>query len=427
MSGRRTRGWLLRSCRISRKLTGLILVSSFLFLSCQHATSQEVVKPGDQVLLEHYLPELQGKRVGLVMNPTARVNGVHMLDTLLSRGVNVTALFGPEHGFRGQKGAGEQIVNGVDSATGIPVYSLYGKIRKPTAKMLKNVDVLIYDMQDVGVRFYTYISTLGLVLESAADNHKPVWILDRPDPAGGNYMAGWVRQPGFESFVGAYPVPVAYGMTIGELAKMMVGEDWLDTKNKPDIRVIKCEGWHRDDRWPATGLNWFPPSPNLPHFKNAFVYLGTCVFEGTSISEGRGTPEPFLTIGSPYISFATSELGPLEQKYNVELSKISFTPKSIPGKSLHPKYEGQECTGVSIDLNDKQISKLDPVAFGYDLMKFMLHHSVKDSVNNYLKLLAGTNDYKEFLGSSTDKSPDSYWEEQVKNFARERKPYLIYK
>ena len=424
MHGRPSRGWFLSSYLVSG--TAAILCA-LLFISAIHRTSEKpVVKNGDQVLLDHYLGGLKGKRVGLVMNPTARINGVHMLDTLLARGVNVTALFGPEHGFRGQRGAGEQIVNGVDSATGLPVYSLYGKVKKPTAKMLKNVDVLLFDMQDVGVRFYTYISTLGLVLESAADNHKPVWILDRPDPAGGNYMAGWILKPKFKSFVGAYPVPIAYGMTIGELARMMVGEGWLHTKNKPEIRVIPCEGWHRSERWQATRIKWFPPSPNLPHFKNALVYLGTCVFEGTSMSEGRGTPEPFLTIGSPYISFRKSELMPLEKKYNVELSSITFTPRSIPGKSLHPKYEGKLCHGVSINLDKKQIPGFDPVAFGYDLLKFMLHHSSKDSVNSYLNLLAGTNEYKAFLKSSDNVSPDSYWKTQVQKFARERKKYLIY-
>ena len=425
MYGYPSQGWFLKSYPVTG--TAAILCALFLLSAFHPPPEKTVVKNGDQVLLDRYLPELKGKRVGLVMNPTARVNGVHMLDTLLARGVDVTALFGPEHGFRGQRGAGEQIVNGVDSATGLPVYSLYGKVKKPTAAMLKNVDILLFDMQDVGARFYTYISTLGLVLEAAADDHKPVWILDRPDPAGGNYMAGWVRKPKYKSFVGAYPVPVAYGMTIGELAKMMVGEGWLQSENKPEIRVIPCEGWHRNEKWPATGLKWIPPSPNLPHFKNALVYLGTCIFEGTSISEGRGTPEPFLTIGSPYISFRKSDLIPLEKKYDVGLSSITFTPRSIQGKSLHPKYEGKLCHGVSIRLNKKQMSGFDPVAFGYDLLRFMLNHSSKDSVNSYLNLLAGTSEYKRFLHSAKDRSPDSYWREQIKKFASERKAYLIYK
>ncbi|HKJ34246.1 MAG TPA: DUF1343 domain-containing protein [Balneolales bacterium] len=388
--------------------------------------AQPKVEVGAKVLLDKYLPELKGKRVGLVMNPTARVNGVHMLDTLLALGVHVTALYAPEHGFRGQRGAGETIVNGVDKATGLPVYSLYGKTRKPTAKMLKNVDLLLFDMQDVGGRFYTYISTLGLVLESAANHNVPVWVLDRPDPAGGNYVAGWIRKKKYKSFVGEYPVPMAYGMTIGELAKMMVGEHWLDTNKKPQLRIIRCKNWKRSMRWPATGLSWYPPSPNLPKYKNALVYLGTVLFEGTTISAGRGTPSPFLTIGSPYISLKQSELDSLMNLYPVHIKMINFTPKSIPGKVRHPKYENQLCHGVKISLTQSDIKKLDPVAFGHALLKLMLHHSTKDRIKSYLYLLAGTKQINQFLAPNNHQSPDSYWKKSVTAFKKERKKYLIY-
>ncbi|HKJ44492.1 MAG TPA: DUF1343 domain-containing protein [Balneolales bacterium] len=385
------------------------------------------VKVGAQVLLNKYLSQLKGKRVGLVMNPTARVDGVHMLDTLLSLGIHITALYAPEHGFRGQRGAGETIRGGVDKATGLPVYSLYGKTRKPTGKMLKNVDLLLFDMQDVGARFYTYISTLGLVLEAASDHTIPVWVLDRPDPAGGNYVAGWMLHKKFKSFVGEYPLPMAYGMTIGELARMMVGEHWLKTSDKPKLRVIPCENYKRSMRWPQLGLAWYPPSPNLPRYKNALVYLGTCLFEGTTISEGRGTNSPFLTIGSPYITLKQTEIDSLMDIYNVHLKRISFIPKSIPGKSLHPKYENKVCHGVKISLTTDEIDHFDPVSFGHSLLKLMLHHSTKDHIKPYLYKLTGTRKIDQYLQSTVNENPDSLWQTGVEIFEKKRQKYLIYK
>jgi uncharacterized protein YbbC (DUF1343 family) len=385
------------------------------------------VKVGAQVLLDKYLSELKGKRVGLVMNPTARVDGVHMLDTLVSLGIHITALYAPEHGFRGQRGAGETIRGGVDKATGLPVYSLYGKTRKPTGKMLNNVDLLLFDMQDVGARFYTYISTLGLVLEAASNHNIPVWVLDRPNPAGGNYVSGWMLQKKFKSFVGEYPVPMAYGMTIGELARMMVGEHWLKNSNKPKLRVIPCKNYKRSMRWPQLGLSWYPPSPNLPRYNNALVYLGTCLFEGTTISVGRGTSSPFLTIGSPYVKIQQSELDSMAQVYNVQLKYITFIPKSIPGKSLHPKYQNQKCKGFSISLTNKEAEHFDPVAFGHALLRLLLNHSAKDHIKPYLYKLTGTQKIDHYLQSAVNENPDSLWHNGVENFEKERQKYLIYK
>ena len=272
----------------------LVFILSMLVLSCGNDEQYEsgassVVKTGGELLISSHLQELEGKRVGLVMNPTAVVNGVHMLDTLMTLDVEITALFAPEHGFRGEAGAGEKIEDGVDQQTGLPVYSLYGDSRKPTPEMLEGIDILLFDMQDVGARFYTYHATMGLVIEAAADAGIPVWILDRPNPLGGDYVSGWIRDDEFSSFVGPYPIPVAHGMTLGELAGMMAGEGWLETDSDPILRVIEMDGWNRSMLWPATELPWIAPSPNLPTFEHAYVYLGTCLIEGTSLSEGRGT------------------------------------------------------------------------------------------------------------------------------------------
>jgi len=277
-----------------------LLVFALLFSACistSQNNSKQPVKTGAEVLIDHHLDELADKRIGLVMNPTARVNNVHMLDTLRARGMNITALFAPEHGFRGEAGAGEIIEDGIDRETGLPVHSLYGSTRKPTQEMLNDTDLLIFDIQDVGVRYYTYIATLGLVLEAAAEADIPVWILDRPNPLGGNYISGWILEEEFKSFVGPYPIPAVHGLTIGEIGLMMKNKKWINYENEPIVNVIKMEGWERDMIWPDTGLEWIPPSPNLSTFNQAFFYSGTVFFEGTDFSEGRGTEKPFLTAG----------------------------------------------------------------------------------------------------------------------------------
>ncbi|HKK44274.1 MAG TPA: DUF1343 domain-containing protein [Balneolaceae bacterium] len=392
--------------------------------SFAHSQPQPAVKVGAKVLLDEYLPELKGKRVGLVMNPTARVDGSHMLDTLLARGVNVTALFAPEHGFRGDMGAGETIRNGVDQATGLPVFSLYGKTREPTPKMLKKVDLLLFDMQDVGARFYTYNSTLGNVIEAAAAQHVPVWVLDRPNPAGGNYISGWMMHGAHKSFVGKYPIPMAHGMTLGELAKMMVGERWIKNAYKAEVRVIPMKGWRRSMKWPDTGLKWIPPSPNLPSFAHAFVYLGNVFFEGTNISEGRGTPDPFLTIGAPTTQLTNNQIAKLNADFaGVRVVRTTFTPKSIPGKSMHPDFEGQQCHGVKIRVANPD--ELDPIAFGAQLLKEMLKATPDAHLKNYIQKLSGI-DKQELLNQLKDGSYLDKWKQTARKFAKERKPYLLY-
>jgi len=423
--------------RLNSPLFTIIVVLTFISgVACgrsdQHAdgstqnSASDPVKVGAKVLLENYLTELKKHKVGLVMNPTARVDGVHMLDTLMALNVPVKALFAPEHGFRGEAGAGETIKNGVDQATGLPVYSLYGKTRKPTPGMLKDVDLLLFDMQDVGARFYTYNATLGLVLEAAAENNIPVWVLDRPNPAGGDYVAGWVLKDKYKSFVGRYPIPIAHGLTLGEMANMMVGEGWLDTNKKPDLKVIKMENWKRSMKWSDTGLDWFPPSPNLPRFENAFVYLGTCFFEGTSISEGRGTDNPFLKIGAPDTHLDTSKVQNLAQKYHLDIQLIDFTPKSMPGKSLHPKFEDQMVHGVKISVPTNDYENLDPVQFGLDLLHLMVNATPDVKTNDHLYRLAGTDQIDRIVSGQDVGDISKTWKTDVQLFREARRPYLLY-
>ncbi|WP_372638374.1 exo-beta-N-acetylmuramidase NamZ domain-containing protein [Fodinibius sp.] len=407
-------------------LRSLLLLLTVCTYACQSQLpgSHSGVKVGAQVLIDEHLGELQGKRVGLVMNPTARVEDKHMLDTLLASDVNVTALFAAEHGFRGDAGAGETIEDGVDQATGLPVFSLYGETRKPTEEMLEEVDLLLFDMQDVGARFYTYNVTLGNIIEAASAHGVPVWVLDRPNPAGGNYISGWMLQDKHRSFVGGYPIPMAHGMTLGELARMMVGEQWIEHAEKSTLRVIPMEGWKRTMKWRETGLEWIPPSPNLPTFRHAYIYLGTVLFEGVNISEGRGTPDPFMMIGSPSSTLTTSHIAPLRRTFEgVNIERVSFRPRSIPGKAPNPKFEGERCHGVELQITD--INRVDPVVLGVELLATMLDATPNAELSGFIEKLSGI-DRSELLQQLEDGSYREQWEKTAQQFSQQRSEYLLY-
>lgn len=402
----------------------VILSAAAVVLGCADnhlAEEQRVVRTGAEILIENHLDELDGKRVGLVMNPTARIGDVHMLDTLTALDVNITALFAPEHGFRGEAGAGERIEGGTDLETGLPVYSLYGHTRKPTADMLNDVDILLFDMQDVGARFYTYHATMGLVLEAAAEAELPVWILDRPNPAGGNYVSGWVMEEEFRSFVGPYPIPIAHGLTLGELAKMMVGEQWLETNKRPNVIVIEMEGWTRDMKWPQTGLEWYPPSPNLPTFEHAFVYLGTCFFEGTNLSEGRGTEDPFLTLGHPDTELSEADLDSLQNLTDqLVFSLAEFTPVSIPGVAPSPKHQDVTSYGIKIEMLSVDF---DPVRTGLQVLHILYQATPGAEIRPFLYNLAGSQEIDKIMNGEVHADHMSFG---VESFRLDRSDYLLY-
>lgn len=406
----------------------LLLLFSFSLISCSQPddmTAEEPesikVKTGAEMLIENHLDELEGQRIGLVMNPTARIGDTHMLDTLMTLDVNVSALFAPEHGFRGEAGAGEKIEDGVDQETGLPVFSLYGDTRKPTPEMLEQVDLLIFDMQDVGARFYTYNATMGLVIEAAADAGVPVWILDRPNPAGGDYVSGWLMEDEYQSFVGAYPIPVAHGLTLGELAKMSVGENWLDTDAQPDVRVIQMENWTRDMKWPDTGLDWVAPSPNLPTFDHAFMYLGTVFFEGTSLSEGRGTDDPFLTAGAPATYLSDSDLEELNNlTEDVSVNAAEFTPESIPGVAISPKHQDTVCNGVHIELTGYDF---DPVKTGLTIFTTLVQSTPEYETRDFIYLLAGSTEIDQLMSGELSVDELDF---ELDDFIENRERYLIY-
>ncbi|MGH2644583.1 MAG: exo-beta-N-acetylmuramidase NamZ family protein, partial [Chitinophagaceae bacterium] len=358
--------------------------------------------------MDQYLPLLKNKRVAILTNNTALVNGVHVVDTLLKRHVNIVEIFGPEHGFRGTANAGATVGNFIDQKTGIPVVSLYGKHDKPTPEELKNVDVMVYDIQDVGVRFYTYISTMQRFMEAAAENHKPFIILDRPDP-NGFYVDGPVLDKKFKSGVGMQPIPIVYGMTIGEYAKMLIGQHWLSSPDlKPDLTVIKCLHYTHDSLYQLPTK----PSPNLPNMASVYLYPSLCFFEGTVCSVGRGTKYPFQLFGHP----------------DFPDSLYTFTPKPEPG-ATEPKLNGQVCYGYLVATKaDEALEKTDHhIQLKWLIRAYQLFPDKDKFFTNYINLLAGTDQLQKGIkeGWSETRIRKS-WEPGLRKFEKIRRKYLLY-
>lgn len=406
----------------------LVIGACFFTVSCsdvdtttESAQQNKIVRTGAEVLISDHLDELEGQRIGLVMNPTARIGATHVLDTLLALDANISALFAPEHGFRGEAGAGERIEDGIDQASGLPVFSLYGDTRKPTPEMMDMVDILIFDMQDVGARFYTYISTLGLVLEAASETGTPVWILDRPNPLGGNYVSGWMLEDEFNSFVGAYPIPIAHGLTLGELARMIAGEEWMDFENKPELRVVEMDGWSRNMIWPDTGLTWVPPSPNLARFDQAFMYPGMVYFEGTTLSEGRGTDDPFLIAGDPSTELSETDWDELENiSDRIQIEPHNFIPRSVPGVAPSPKHQDSESKGIKIEIKSYDF---DPVRVGLKIFKIIVNATPDTDYRQHLYRLAGTREIDRVLNDEIDPLTLDF---DLEDFTNRRSAYLLY-
>ncbi|MBF9255382.1 DUF1343 domain-containing protein [Pontibacter sp. 172403-2] len=372
------------------------------------ATTQTVVPPAQaQPLktgaeqLDLYLPVLQGKRVGLIVNQTSMVGQTHLVDTLLSRGVQVATIFAPEHGFRGQADAGAHIKDAKDQKTGLPIISLYGSNTKPTPEQMKGIDVLVFDVQDVGTRFYTYSSTMHYAMEAAAENNKPILILDRPNP-NGNYVDGPVLEPALKSFVGMNPIPIVHGLTLGELAKMINGEKWLAGGRQANLTVIPVANYTHQTAYtlPVT------PSPNLPNMQSIILYPSLCLFEGTTVSVGRGTPTPFQVIGSPYYT----------------KKDFSFTPQSMPG-AASPPHKGEVCYGLDLT----QPTDAQPFTLAY-LLEMYQNSTQKDKFfNNFFEKLAGTPELrKQIIAGKTEAEIRASWEPALTNYKQLRRQYLLY-
>ena len=392
-----------------------LLLFSFLQFAFLQGKSQEmlfkvsydtsIITGAERV--DFYLNKLKGKRVAIVANQTSSIKNTHLVDSLLSLGINVKKVFSPEHGFRGNASAGEHVKSSMDVKTGLPLVSLYGTNKKPTAVQLADIDIIIFDIQDVGARFYTYISTMHYIMEACAENKKKVLILDRPNP-NGFYVDGPILEEKHKSFVGMHPIPVVHGLTVGELAKMINGEGWLKGKVKCELEVIECINYSHKDYYKLP----IAPSPNLPNMSSVYLYPSICFFEGTSVSVGRGTDFPFQVIGSPYV---------LETSY-------SFTPSPNVG-SKNPKYKGVKCNGYNLSLFGLLYIRNTKKIYLQWLLGMKEKTKGKDFITraSFFDLLAGTNSLRKQIteGKSVEGIHKS-WEKGLKNYKLMRSNYLLY-
>ncbi len=392
-----------------------------------------ILKTGAERLQESNFSEMQGMTLGLVVNHTARVDTLHLGDVVQqTAGVTLGAFYSPEHGIRGDADAGEEVADGIDQKTGVPVYSIYGKTRKPTQESLEGIDALVYDIQDIGSRFYTYISTLGYAMQAAAEAGIPFFVLDRPNPLNGEYVSGFVRQDGYSSFVGLYPIPVVHGLTVGELALLIKGERMLDGLENLDLRVIEMNGWDRGTRWTALNRAWRPTSPNIPDFETALIYPGTCYFEAVEASEGRGTYSPFKQVGASWADGeALAATLNAHQLPGVRFSSTSFTPRSIEGMSSNPPFKDELQQGIQVEITD--IDAFQPVEAGLYIVHAFYEQAPADKKGEFIKerwmgLLAGTDAMQKLLEAGN--GPDEIvaaWQDEVEAFKQLRNAYLLYK
>ena len=404
--------------------------------SARPSPPSPLVQTGAQRLVSERFRPLDGMRVGLVTNPTARVDTAdggpgHLIDRVhAAPNVVVGALFGPEHGLRGDAEAGETVRGGRDGTTGAPVYSLYGRDKKPTPAQMHGLDALVFDMQDVGARFYTYVSTMGYAMQAAAEAGVPFFVLDRPNVVG-DRVEGFVMEEAHESFVGLYPVPVTHGLTVGELARMIVGERMLPGLDGLDLRIVEMTGYRRGTPWEATGLGWVPPSPNVPDVETARVYAGTALFEGTTASEGRGTRVPFTHVGAPW-----ADPDALSADLNgaglpgVRFEPATFTPVDLPGQATNPKWEGERVGGVRLVVTDAAAFR--PVATGVYVVDAVYRQAPRGAHRSFFKAdwfakLAGTDRLRAMLvAGRTPAEIVAAWDAEAEAFRQRAERYRLY-
>ena len=390
---------MLHSTKIFFILTGLLLISC---VSSKKNTIATLQTGAEQTAI--YLPLLKGKTVALVVNHTSVIGKTHLADSLISLGVKIKTIFAPEHGFRGTADAGEHIANGIDKKTGLPIVSLYGANKKPSPAQLEGIDVVIFDIQDVGARFYTYTSTMHYVMEACAETGKAVLVLDRPNP-NGHYVDGPVLDKKFTSFVGLNTIPVVHGCTVGELAQMINQEGWLKDGVKANLTVVKCLNYYHSMVYAPP----IAPSPNLPNLQSILLYPSICFFEGTDVSVGRGTDKQFQVIGSP----------------NQANRAFTFTPEDKPG-AKNPPQKGKLCYGLDL-------SQIDAHKQGFTL-KYVLdfyQQSVDKnkffSNNAFFNLLAGSDVLKkQIIEGKTEAEIRASWVKDLDQYKAIRKKYLLY-
>ena len=392
---------------MTKKTFALLLVGALSWAASAHAQKLPTPVTVGAERMELLLPTLQGKRVALMVNQSSLVGstGTHLVDTLLSQGINIVRLFVPEHGLRGKVDAGKNVRSGVDEKTGLPVVSLYGQRKRPTPEMLADIDLLVFDLQDVGTRFYTYISSMHYLMEACAEEGKTFVVCDRPNP--NDFIDGPILEPDCRSFIGVDPLPVAHGMTVGELALMIDGERWLRGGNTCHVKVIPMAGWSHGDPYELP----VRPSPNLPNSRSIELYPSLCFFEATIMSVGRGTSKPFQAIGYPDKRFGS----------------IVYTPQIKIGEDSNPRHKGKLCYGTdytSVSLPKRQIA-LGPLLDYYrkaDSLGLQLINQ-----RQLFDLLAGTKKLRQQLSSGLrEEEIRASWQAGLKDFQAKRARYLLY-
>jgi len=406
------------------------IVSDSLVYSLGDTVTSQKVRTGAEILLEKYLDKIRNIPIAVVANHTSLIDSTHLVDTLLGLGVDIKKVFAPEHGFRGAADAGAKISNTTDARTGLPILSLYGNNRKPTSGQLADVELVLFDIQDVGSRHYTYISTMTYVMETCAALGKQFWVLDRPNPNGW-YVDGPVMQKPYQSFIGMHQIPIVHGMTTGEYAQMINGEGWLGDSVRADLTVITCEDYHHNMSWQQTGLDWVAPSPNIPTPYAAYLYPALCWFEPTPISIGRGTHEAFTILGAPWVNHVAQARFNIDSLsfYGLTYRPYTFTPVSIPGKSTYPKFQDQLCQGYQF-IN--QVDGKNLFLAGIYLLQHLYQHTQSHdaSLRFFKKGFEKWPGNKELQDQVKNQiSPEEIWQswqQQVNDFKIIRKNYLLY-
>ena len=377
--------------KIRQNIIIILLLSSF------GVYAQKLVLGAERI--DKILKTIDNKNIAIVGNQTSVVNQVHLVDTLISLNQKIISVFSPEHGFRGVEDAGAKVDNEIDKKTGLPIISLYGKNKKPTSEQLIGIDIIIFDIQDVGARFYTYISTLHYILEACSEKNIKVVILDRPNP-NGHYVDGPILEEKYKSFVGMHQIPIVHGMTIGEYATMIVGEKWIE--NNCNLEIIEMINYNRNNNYELP----IKPSPNLPNSKSINLYPSLCLFEGTNVSVGRGTDKPFQHFGSPFLKFYS----------------YAFQPKSGPG-SKYPKHENKTCVGKNLE----NYPYLSSINLNWLIESYNQTNNKEDFFNSFFDKLAGTDKLRtQIISGLNEKEIRSSWKTGLKEFKKTRTKYLIY-
>jgi uncharacterized protein YbbC (DUF1343 family) len=396
---------------LRRHLSQLPVIFSLTFfvavVSCAEVPREANVEVGATQTAD-YFPLIEGKALGLVVNHTSVLDTTHLVDFLLAKGMNIKGIYAPEHGFKGTVERGKDVAHSVDPETEIAIFSIYGSNKKPSPEVLQGIEVMLFDMQDVGVRFFTYISTLHYVMEACAENNIPVIILDRPNPIG-YIIDGPVLDTAYSSFIGMHPVPIAHGMTIGEYGQMINGEKWLKNGVQCDLTVVKVANYTHEVRYQMP----VGPSPNLPDMRSVYLYPSTCLFEGTEVSEGRGTLKPFQQFGTPYYTPQTH----------------SFVPEPIPGLSADPKYKGQTCYGY--DLTEEPLDSLKQITglnLSYILDFYAKSPDQTKFFDKFIELLSGGSTLRDqIIAGKTEEEIKASWQPGLETFKQKREKYLLYR